>query len=324
MPIDATIAISTRNRAGCLTNLLQSLSDLSVPDDVTWEVLVVDNGSTDTTGEVLESFRSRIPLRVIVEPVPGLSGARNRALEEASGELLIFTDDDCTVPPHWLANYLALARRFSLATVFGGPVSARFIQVDESLARALREHAPNAMTAFDFGPDDMRIDLNSHLSKLPFGANFAVRLAAMPGKRFNASLGRRGNNGVLLGGEETRFVWNLLLEGHVGWLSPSVAVDHWNGPDRANLEYLSRYCYAVGLQWSPTSAGPAAQLMIQRVVKRLRLAFLRSPLCRYPIGQRVRRIRDVSVELGALDSHTIEPSSRMVDASGRLIVDTEQ
>jgi hypothetical protein len=78
--LDITVIICTRNRAPQLRQALESAARLRVPDDLKWELVVVDNGSSDGTAEVAASFKSRLPVRVIREETPGLSNARNRGV----------------------------------------------------------------------------------------------------------------------------------------------------------------------------------------------------------------------------------------------------
>jgi GT2 family glycosyltransferase len=107
----ATIAICTRNRAADLVHCLRSLQDL--PDDGQ-ELIVVDNApADDQTRRVVAQFPG---VRYIREDRAGLAVARNRALHEARGAIVAFTDDDATVEPGWLR---ALLRNFSDPLVLG-------------------------------------------------------------------------------------------------------------------------------------------------------------------------------------------------------------
>ena len=94
-----TVAICSLNHAELLRRTLQSLAALQVPHDLGWEVVVVNNGSTDHTDQVLAAFADRLPLRCEVEPERGLSRARNRAVDTARGDYMVWTDDDVVVGP---------------------------------------------------------------------------------------------------------------------------------------------------------------------------------------------------------------------------------
>src|SRR5262245_39523936 len=124
--VSVTVGICTFNRAELLDQTLETLSRINVPDDATWEVIVVNNNSTDETPEIVARHLSHLPLRLIDEPVAGLSAARNRVIREATGELIIFIDDDVMVDCDWLAEYVRAAREWPHAHYFGGTVRAHF------------------------------------------------------------------------------------------------------------------------------------------------------------------------------------------------------
>ena len=104
--MDITVAICTWNRADILRITLENLTRLNTPAGAQWELVVVDNNSSDATGEVLEEFLDRLPLRIIHEPVQGLCRARNRAIHEARGEYIFWTDDDVAPEVDWLETTL--------------------------------------------------------------------------------------------------------------------------------------------------------------------------------------------------------------------------
>jgi glycosyltransferase involved in cell wall biosynthesis len=100
-----SLVICTRDRATKLVQCLETLKGQDCPAE--WELVVVDNGSRDETGLVLERFRPQFPAFVSVyESRPGLGRARNRGWRAARGEIVVFTDDDCHADPHLLTNYL--------------------------------------------------------------------------------------------------------------------------------------------------------------------------------------------------------------------------
>lgn len=103
--VDVSLIICTRNRAESLAKTLEAVRHQQLPDGLTWELLVVDNGSTDDTRSVLESAAARHPaLRHVLEPRAGLSAARNCGLRHAKGEAIAWTDDDVVPESEWLAR----------------------------------------------------------------------------------------------------------------------------------------------------------------------------------------------------------------------------
>ena len=82
-----SVAISTWNRSAPLRRTLESVCEASPPETVDWEVVVVNNNSTDQTAEVISSFADRLPLVSVFESRPGVSHGRNAAAEAATGDL---------------------------------------------------------------------------------------------------------------------------------------------------------------------------------------------------------------------------------------------
>jgi glucosyl-dolichyl phosphate glucuronosyltransferase len=106
---DASIIVPTRNRAAMLRHTVQSLVRQNF-DPHRFEILIVDNGSTDATRAVSEGLVARsdgISIRYLHEPEPGLLSGRHRGLREADGDILIFVDDDIEAAPDWLAAIMA-------------------------------------------------------------------------------------------------------------------------------------------------------------------------------------------------------------------------
>ena len=101
MSIEFSLIIPTYNRAQALQMTLECLTRVQYPKN-RWEIAVVDDGSQDSTPEVLASFENSLPLRWWSQPNRGAGAARNRALREARGLFALFIDDDVLVPPDLL------------------------------------------------------------------------------------------------------------------------------------------------------------------------------------------------------------------------------
>jgi len=113
-PPPISVVVATYNGASTLRTCLRSLADLRYPD---YEIIVVDDGSTDDTARVLTAFPE---VKVVRQENQGLSAARNAGIQKATGELIAFTDSDCYVDPDWL-YHLALAFQDSGHAGMGGP-----------------------------------------------------------------------------------------------------------------------------------------------------------------------------------------------------------
>jgi len=102
MPVLVSILICTRNRLPALKETLRSMEMLVFPESLEAELVIVDNGSTDGTGHwARQASMPNMPVRVLEEYRQGVGWARTAALRAARGDILLFTDDDVGVPPHW-------------------------------------------------------------------------------------------------------------------------------------------------------------------------------------------------------------------------------
>lgn len=121
-PVDASIVVCTFNRAEMLREALSSLICQRVGGDRQYEILVVDNGSTDDTPQVISETQTTAPVlvRAVRETREGVSHARNRGVEEARGQWIAFFDDDQLAEPDWLAQLLSAAEAQQVQCVGGG------------------------------------------------------------------------------------------------------------------------------------------------------------------------------------------------------------
>jgi glycosyltransferase involved in cell wall biosynthesis len=238
--VDVTVAICTWNRASLLDQTLARLGELALPDALAWEILVVDNGSSDDTAEVLARRASGLPLRCAREERRGLSHARNRAVTQARGELIVWTDDDVQVDPDWLASYAAAARQLPQADFFGGPILPWFDGAPPAWVAASLPVIGSAFALCDLGP--ARASFTAQ--RLPYGANFAVRAAVQRRHLFDPALGRVGDE--LLSGDENELMRRMLADGHAGIWLPEARVRHLVPRERMTLDYVRHYYRGIG------------------------------------------------------------------------------
>lgn len=235
-----TVAICTWNRDHLLRQTLEEMTRLAVPAGLVWELLVVNNNCTDDTDGVIAAFADRLPIRRLFESQPGLSHARNRAVAEAAGEYVVWTDDDVLVAPEWLAAYGRAFARHPDAVVFGGPVAPWFPTTPPRWLERAWPRVANAYAAIDYG--DTELPLTE--GRVPFGANMVMRTRDVRAAGFDPSLGVRP--GSRMGGEETDVVRRLLRAGGTGWWVPEARVKHWVAPERQTLAYLDGWYSAYG------------------------------------------------------------------------------
>lgn len=116
-----SLVICTRDRAAQLRPMLDSLEALDTTELL--EIVFVDNGSTDGTGEILKGRQaeSRLPIRIVAEHRPGLSNARNAGIRACRGPIVAFTDDDCYPEPGFI-GVIARIFRENPVDIVGGPL----------------------------------------------------------------------------------------------------------------------------------------------------------------------------------------------------------
>lgn len=117
--LTTSVVIITKNRPGLLANVLESLTRQSLVPD---EVLVVDNNSSLSYRSVLDRYQGKLPLRAVVEKIPGIPSARNRGIREARGDIIAFTDDDCEADPGWLENIVKPFYQNPFIGIVGGEI----------------------------------------------------------------------------------------------------------------------------------------------------------------------------------------------------------
>jgi len=233
-----SVVIPTFNRAAMLRDLLETLCVQDVPFDA-FEVVVVDDGSTDATASVVEDFGGRLPLRSVHQENAGLNAARNTGAEASTGEILAFLDDDVLLPPDFVREVGAAWTRFPSAAAVAGRVLLRF----ESPPPAwLHERFHSYLSAFDRGPEPGPLPEPC----FPVGANAIVTRAAW--KRvggFASDLDRRGASLISSGDKE--FFLRLRQAGaEIVWW-PDAWVFHRVHPERLSRRWFRRRAYAQGL-----------------------------------------------------------------------------
>lgn len=244
--VDATILICTYNRAASLGATLDSIA-ASSETTFTWDVLVVDNNSTDDTRKVVEGRRSRfpVPLQYLFEGQQGKSNALNTGMRATAARVIVFTDDDVRVPPEWLgAAVRPLLTREDIdytggpvRPIWGGP-APRWLDVSGNMGGtiAVKDHG-----AGEFIFEDEQ--------KTPLGVNMAVRRSLIERiGGFRPDLGRSGAS--LLGQEQAEFFYRSRHAGARGLYLPAMILDHEVSASRLTFDYYRRWWYWKGVSHS--------------------------------------------------------------------------
>lgn len=262
-----SVAICTWNRSALLDRTLASLQELAIPPGVEWEVLVVNNASSDDTDDVVARRACRLPLRSLCESKRGLSHARNAAVQAARGDLILWTDDDVLVDPGWLGEHVAAARQWPAAAFFGGTIAPWFETPPPAWVTANWPRVSDVYAAREFSGSGAEVD--SH--NMPYGANYAVRSDVQRRYPYDPNLGRIGAN--LRAGEETAVIMRMLTDGHRGRIIPAARVRHFIPQHRLTLDYACQWYFALGqMHAAQDAAGAAARGMVLKTLIRTWLA----------------------------------------------------
>jgi GT2 family glycosyltransferase len=228
-----TVVVSTRDREDSLRAALRSLLAVDYPD---FDVIVVDNAArTDDTANVVISLADP-RIRMIKEPVAGLSRARNTGVAHATGRIIAFTDDDVVVDPGWLGALVrGFARDPNVGCVTGMVPSAEletpaqaYFDVKVGWADSCRPRL------FDLGAHRVDQPLYPYLAgTFGAGANFAVSRDALAAVgAFDEALGA---GSPAKGGEDIDFFLRTILAGQAIAYEPAAIVWHHHRRELSSL-----------------------------------------------------------------------------------------
>jgi GT2 family glycosyltransferase len=226
------VILCTYNRCLGLAKALESVAASQLPESVSWEVLVIDNNSSDRTREVVAEFGERYPgrFRYLFEPQQGKSYALNAGIREARGDILAFMDDDVTVDGQWLQSLTAIFRQQGWAGA-GGRVLPEHTFVPPAWLSVEGKYALAPLAMFDLGPQA------EELIEAPFGTNMAFRKEVFEKVGgFRVDLGPRPGSEIR--SEDTEFGDRVLGTGQRLWYEPSAVVYHSLPAHRLQKDYF--------------------------------------------------------------------------------------
>ncbi len=256
LELETTVIICTWNRARLLKQTLAAMATLRAPPAGRWELILVNNNSTDATERVVQEFRDRLPLRCLHETRPGKAHAANLALEHARGQLLVWTDDDVLPEPDWLVRYVEAGQRWAECAIFGGSIQPDFEGRPPSWLKTVLPYVPSAYGVRECGEPPLPIQPHY----VPYGANYAVRAAVQKQFPFDPSLGVRQRQRV--GGYETEVIRKMLAAGYSGMWVPGAGLRHYVRKQTQTTRFLRHYYRAQGMCAPGTAAAqqPCATL----------------------------------------------------------------
>jgi glucosyl-dolichyl phosphate glucuronosyltransferase len=235
-----SVVIATYNRAADLAATLESLAGLRPRGD--WEVIVVDNNSTDGTRGVVESAVRTFPapLRYVFEREQGRSPALNAGIGLATGDIIATTDDDVRVDPDWLDRAADGLDRLECDYVGGRVLPIWGASPPAWLPDRGGKHWA-VIALLDYGPDPVEFG-----ARVPLGVNMAFhRDAFTRAGVFDPQTGRKA--GTLLGQEVREWCIRARAAGLRGFYVPDLCVRHIIPASRLNKTYFRRWFYWRGI-----------------------------------------------------------------------------
>lgn len=231
--------ICTYNREKYIYECLHRLQNNTMQEG--WEIVLVDNNSTDATPAECERFvKDYAPTqyRYVREVQQGLSHARNRGIKEAKGDWLVFLDDDAMVEEDYIEQLQQSLSAYPTIGAFGGKIIPFF---EDGEPNWYSPWSMGFVSAVDMGDKPCLFPAN----KFPIGANMGVSkevIHAVGG--FNPQLGRTGTN--LLAGEEKDLFNRIRANGFAIMYFPNIPVKHCIPAHRTTQEFVERLGYGIG------------------------------------------------------------------------------
>jgi glycosyltransferase involved in cell wall biosynthesis len=309
--LDLTVVVCTYNRAALLQGTLDALRRQCVGAGYEWEIVVVDNNSTDTTKGVVERF-SRVasaPVTYLFERQQGKSIALNSGVAAARGTLVAFTDDDCLPTPSWVSDLSHAFHRWHADGVGGRILPQWAAPPPPWLLAAPRLHDALALLT-ETEPRKVELGAREKMHGMRiWGSNMAFRrsvlLAVGP---FDPRLGPVGNRKYV--GEETDLVKRVVSAGGVVVFDPTPTVAHIVDRDRMVKRYFRRLAWQVAEGQARHTGLPAGwhvlgvHPFLVRMAARYGLQWARAGLRGHP--QRFSRELEMWEHFGYLSGHVGE------------------
>lgn len=246
MTLRISLAICTYNRADILPRCLVAACSQTL-DPLEYEVLVVDNASTDSTRSIVEHFASTVPgvqLRYIYCIEKGLSFARNAGGRAAAGSVVAYIDDDAIAAPDLLEQIARVFEADPQAGAVGGRIE---LCLPDKLPNWYCEYFDGYYSKFELPFRELtRV---SEIWQYPFGANVALSKRALEEiGYFNVSMGRIGKG--YAGGEEIDANIRIAALGYNIYYQPKAAVRHIILPSRVHWQHVAKSAKAAGRNWA--------------------------------------------------------------------------
>lgn len=248
--VDFTVAICTYNGEKRLPDVLDRLRSPIDTENIAWEIIVVDNNSSDRTADIVRQYQSNwnevYPLKYCFEPEQGLAIARQRAVEEGQGTFIGFLDDDNLPKPNWLKAAYVFGQTHPQAGAYGSRIYGEFEVTPpknfERISRFLAIGGGNK--AICYTSSDYKY---SYKKVLPPGAGIVVRKQAWLESVPKRLLLQGRVSGLQLPGDDLEAFLYLRQSGWEIWYNPDMEIDHKIPKQRLEKEYLLNLMRGIGL-----------------------------------------------------------------------------
>ena len=244
--IELSVIVSSRNRAKQLATLIKCLGTQKNIEKLAWEIVIVDNNSSDNTKEVSYAFceGSNLKINYIFEPKTGLSYARNAGVLASKGSLLLFVDDDILIPPEFISNALFGAQEFSDVHIFGFKVLPDFDGLKFPFWMTFKKPfniSQSFLPVHDLGSEPLSYP--NRITQNPLGACFLVKKEVFEKLGpFREDIGA-GQSGAH---EDSEFFWYALINKFKILYWPYAALYHPVTPGRLTGKYLHQWYFNSG------------------------------------------------------------------------------
>ncbi|MDF5733962.1 MAG: hormogonium polysaccharide biosynthesis glycosyltransferase HpsE [Rhizonema sp. PD38] len=245
IPIDFTVAIPTYNGESRLPELFNRLRNQIHTENLSWEIIFVDNNSTDNTAKLIQTYQASwqcpYPLKYCFEPKQGAAYARKRAVEEAKGKLIGFLDDDNYPVLNWVEKAYAFGQNYPNAGAYGSQIHPDWeVEPPKNFQRI----AP-FLAITERG--DLPLLYKPQKRLLPPSAGLVVRKQAWLESVPNKSILTGRVAGNMLTSEDLEILSYIQKAGWEIWYNPEMEIYHKIFSSRLQREYLIPFFQGIGL-----------------------------------------------------------------------------
>ena len=241
-----SVIIPTRNRSPLIKKVLFSLMNQTLTKDQ-FEVIVIDNGSTDDTAEICDEYKSKLPgFQRIYDECPGLHVGRHLGIKHAKGDILVYADDDIEAFPTWLAG-VAESFRDPEVTLVGGKCLPKFESNPQEWVEYLWVRNQYGKTLGYYSLVDFGDEMKEISPFFVFGCNYSIRKNVLievggfhPDAMPQELIKYRGDGESYVSRRIEELRYNVIY-------NPKASVYHWVPKSRLTLEYLKKRSFNQGI-----------------------------------------------------------------------------